>query len=365
MDIQFDPKKFCFDDEMNHGRWGRSVRLIYPSEISALIPPLTYRSFWEHMVKLSPSLQVLGQMAGFSDEISQKVLGIHQRRLTLRAVLFGLSAVLLYFAFVGVIALVFVGLIGLVDMTDSQTEPQRWVGVVVVGLSVIILLLYIIGLMSFAKIFIKLVGVLIDRRFADTLCVATVLYLRFDLVRDHVLKIPHHRTVILNRFRGLANWTLLLSLRYRGSSSGIQEKAARHFQMLERYVRDREHWAIVPAEHTLADLRKDMMDLAPIYLTQEFGRFSWNPTDAASPIEQPPRRTRVAHTIGRIAAFTLPLLIMWCLLRYAEQLHIDKEAGKILPFVFIAWLLLTLDSALRLGVLAGVVNLAKGIKELK
>ena len=70
--------------------------------------------------------------------------------------------------------------------------------------------------------------------------------------------------------------------------------------------------------------------------------------------------TGLPRTLGII----LPLMIMGLYLWRPTLFPFITLDTSTVTLIFIAWLLLAIDAGLKLGIVAGLTNLAKGIKEL-
>lgn len=168
---------------------------------------------------------------------------------------------------------------------------------------------------------------------------------------------------MLTHIRHLARNTQLLPHCYRSPDVNTQRKTFRHFKELENFIRERECWAIAPADTTLEDLRKDFKDLALIFITGNYGLFKWQDTGAELAPPLPRWKSAPAVTL-RVVGAVFPLALMGAYLWKAElfpHVNIDKN---ILGFIFVSWLLLTIDAGLKLGVVSQLTSIAKGIKDL-
>jgi hypothetical protein len=142
---------------------------------------------------------------------------------------------------------------------EGQSYKYRLVGAITVALmyATFILLMFVI-----ARLVKKTTEALTIRRFADSICALTIAYLLVELTRDDVLTNTQKRTSLLTRVNDLARNTRFLAARFRSRSSLEQDWAWKHFRHMERYIRDRERWIIVPKNTTLTDLRRDFYGLA-------------------------------------------------------------------------------------------------------
>ncbi|MET0396745.1 MAG: hypothetical protein ABW277_07980 [Longimicrobiaceae bacterium] len=212
---------------------------------------------------------------------------------------------------------------------------------------------------------IRLSAALTDRRFADSLAAASVINLLIDLSREGALRNVATRRAVLYRIHALSRSTVLLSLKYSAQSQETNQWVRQHFSALNTFIRDRERWAIAPRPETQEALLKDFSQLAPMYILGEFGLFSWNDSPPAVPVSTERSITRsVLIGSGRVLGFAIPLALLGSLLYSPDRLQAINVNPNIVGLVFMAWLLLAFDALLKLGIVASVVNLAKGLKEL-
>jgi hypothetical protein len=229
-----------------------------------------------------------------------------------------------------------------------------------VGLVLAFLLLYILT----AGITMRVYFVIFGKRYAPSMCVNSIVLVNFFLLPENALTQPELKKKLLAHISDLAQNTMLLPLCFRSTDAATQRKTFKHFKELESFVRERERWAIAPAEQTLADLRRDFKALASIYITGRYGLFHWQ--DAG--VEEPAPESRwkgVSAALLRLVGVVLPLGLMGAYLWKSALfpgVDVDK---KVVGLIFIAWLLLALDAGLKLGVVSQLTSIAKGIKDLK
>jgi hypothetical protein len=181
-----------------------------------------------------PSLPLLGQLTGLSDAPTRSP---HSRRLRRRNRIVNVTNTLLIILLLIPFA---AALVGLSVFTLNQIATGQARGFVFWAWLVLLTAVYWPGVFLLSRIAAKLAAIVVDRSYADTICIAAVLYLLIDLSRDGILSDPRLRTILLQRIRALANWTLLLPLRYLAGGPGISEQVREHFRRIERYIRERE-----------------------------------------------------------------------------------------------------------------------------
>lgn len=341
---------------------GNRFNLFFVRAASSLTgrPPVAPVKYKNH--NKTVSLVRLGQAAGFDAPEMSNLLSYHDRRLFAQQ---WFSIILSSIIFLPFVAIVVFGSFRFMD--DIQFN---WFGDSNFLISILFTFIIPFTLQFFMffvqGLVIRLVDIAVNRFYAETLCVQAVLALSLVLGRDDVLKYSTSRKDLLSRIHYLSRMTLLLASRYATRSESNQSWVFRHFKEMELYLREHERWAIAPTDSTLADLRRDFRQLAPLYITGQYGAFEWRNLFTAPEISPYGLMRRVLTGVLRFIGIVLPLILMGLyLLRPDKFPFIPPESRKIITLIFISWLLLVLDSSLKLGVVAQLTSLAKGIKDLK
>ena len=131
------------------------------------------------------------------------------------------------------------------------------------------------------------------------------------------------------------------------------------------YVLERGRWLIAARQETLPALRRDFRALAPIYITGNYGDFAWANLLRAEGGQPASVGQRLASGLPRFFGIVLPLTLMGLYLWRPDLLPFINLSPDVVTLIFLAWLLLSIDALLNLGVVSGLTNLAKGLKELK
>lgn len=306
-----------------------------------------------------PPLTLVGQAVGFGDEVMQRRLLDHCRQ-RLRRKRIGGSLL----DFLVQPLMVFIWMPAFMHLMVSPAGLGYWMGSAVLGIAISILLFLIGWSMTvvLCGIAARLVLLLVDRRFAEALCVSHALYLLVHLQHQDVLERVDRRRELVIRLDGLARATRLLGLRYGLDDPASRSRLQRHFGEIARYVAERRIWAITPMETTLDDLRRDMRELAGIFITGTYGEFRW--THGAAD-DEPGGWKRMVRAAGQTLGLLAPLAAAAYLLLNLEGLQTLGGAGNVVLLVVVAWAMLALDNALQMGLVSGVVGLAKSIKELR
>jgi hypothetical protein len=319
--------------------------------------PVRFKASAKGPTNKVPPLDAICAAIGY-DALTPREMKFHRRRLIWRK----LAVFLLYLLFASAfLALLIKGLAPLIDpLTTTKFVNNHHSA----SLSLLILFGYVYIFVA-ARMSFRLATALTARGFADSLCAQAIVYLILELSRDDVLSHPKKRRGLIGRTNDLARNTLLLSARHRSKSEANQSWLREHFRRMERYIRERERWAIVPTPTTLDDLRRDFYNLAGIYLSGDYGEFNWSEGPQPAQTEPTNISERITQGLPRVLGILLPLVLMLYFLwnrKALETLGIDP---KVVALIFMAWLLLGIDATLKLGIVSGVVNLAKEIKNLK
>jgi hypothetical protein len=307
-----------------------------------VMPPVGYLG-WKKWRLLPVQLSEIGRILGL-DAFTISTLGRHQRRLYWRMIV----GMLFYLVAITVILIVSAVAISFIHSDVSDVPLSVFIFPVVAFL----------GLAVFSRLGFSLV----DRKFADSLCAMVAIFLLIDLRRDDALDIPLHRKRLLQRLEDLARNTRLLALRYRIYDPRSQDWIGRHCEALEFDVRERQRWIAAPKAETLSDLRTHFAELAPIFLTGSYGMFIW-------PREMP---TKVAESGDDLLSrafkgigFGLPTVGLTILVWNHKLLENLNVSTNVVSMVLVAWILVAIDAFFRLGVVANVISLLKGVKEAK
>lgn len=311
-----------------------------------------------------PPITRLGQAIGFNTPADYAALTHHRKRVYYRVyIALGLYTLLLLPLIPLLIWVLQSILLGYTNLTQQLALPPS-MNFTLAYLFIPTTLLLLSAIVSTA---LKVASVLSDRYYADSICVATAIFLVIQLTRDDVLSNPRRKRDLLDRMHYLANCTLLLT-----SSFGVKDPAAEawlkeHFGQIEQYIRERQRWVVSPIDLTLKDLRRDFHKLAKMYIDSSYGSFEW-PTDAPT---TPPaivstsllRRAWLA--LPRILGLLLPLVLLGFLIWNPAALQVIGVDVNIVALLFFVWLLITLDTILKLGIVDRVVSLAKDVSSLK
>jgi hypothetical protein len=313
---------------------------------------------------LSFSLAKTGNLVGFSDPDLLASLKDHYDRLQsytlwVLSVTFGIAALLTSALIIGAIALR-----ALVSAALTVQSPV-FIPVFIIVLICIMIICLGLSLVMWVGAF-RLAAFVVDKRYADTLCIIDSISAAIELTRDDVLIHPAHRRALLDRLNHLARSTRLLALRFSDTNRSNQAWLTQHFTRLEQYIRQRERWTISPTVGTLDTLRRDLQRLAVMYTLSQYGDFDW----ASVQLEPEPtinisRGRRLALAAARLLGIVVPIIVLALML--ADPAHVSALGlnGTALALILIAWFLLAIDATLGLGIVERIANMAKAIKDLQ
>jgi hypothetical protein len=202
----------------------------------------------------------------------------------------------------------------------------------------------------------RITALLVDRRYADSLCVMSIAYLLVELRRDQVLVASDSRGTLIRRIEDLARSIRLLSVRHRVGDTEVQSWMAEHCKRIERDVRERQRWILMPTDRTLEDVRRYFGQLAPMFIHGMYGTFQWPAPDPALT----PGGSSDKRWLKAAFTFILPTLGLMFFLWKPPTAFPNTIA-----LALTVWLLVGIDAAMRLGIVANVVSMLKGMKELK
>jgi hypothetical protein len=264
-----------FQSDSNYLDWSSTRKWFYRTRIqfgSPALPPISIKTDCEI------ALDALGESIGFKHEALIRRLDVHCQRLRTWRQRVSIINNLIAVPIGMVLGVLVAGLMLYIESTNFF---------------IILLPAYFLG-MSLTSISLKLAYRLASRGEAEMLSVTTILYILAELKEEDALIHPDKKQVLLARMSYLARQTLRLARRYQNKSTNInnQKWVERHFNSMEAYLRERERWVYAPIASTLQDLRNDLHQLAPIYITGLYGGFTYQPSpDVVEPKEQSNRFT--------------------------------------------------------------------------
>lgn len=224
---------------------------------------------------------------------------------------------------------------------------------------------YGISFLTIQVIYSRLLVRIIEYLIPETLCVMQIINLNLELRRGDVTYRRDVKSMILFRMGYLARVTTLIPWHYSIGKSVSQQWIQQHFQNMAYYILERRRWLIAPNKTTLGNLRESFYDLAYFYFTEEYGSWEWQLFQIPTEVIKQNRFQKIQEILIRFIGITLPLIIMAFYILFPDKLpNPNAEINKNLPYIFIAWLLVSLDITLKLGVIESLVKLITGLKNL-
>jgi|GEM_PF-2669258 len=221
---------------------------------SPALPPVTM------VTRNEIDLRHLGMEMGFHDESMLQRLDTHSKQLKK----WRQRVMVTYFILIVLLLLIlYFSVMSLISYVEST-------------FFLILLPAYFLSI-SLTSISLRLAYQLSSKIDVETLSVATILYVLAELKQEDALIHPDKKQVLLARMRYLAKMTVLLAERFqtKDMSPNNQVWVDKHFCMIESYIQEHQRWMYAPIESTLPDLRRDLSQLAGVYISGLFGAFNY------------------------------------------------------------------------------------------
>jgi len=303
-----------------------------------------------------PNIRDIASGFGFSTVEHGEALEHHRKRLTGRLTQYIFIAIPVVIVFVVIPTLAL--LVSLLSFGSNFTP-----------LSFLLVLLFVLFIMvPLEFLFIKVIFILLDNVYADSLCIQASLGVLVELTDPYVLNNPQKKRFLLLFLSEVARYSLLLLLCFRSSSERENETIRNHFHKIERFVQAQARLATIPKSGTLEELRKSFMILTQMFITGNYGDFEWREDDApsAKPAPETPKTwyQSLLGWIGNIIGLGIPLTGLYYLITkpsFFEAWPLDTNS---LTLIALVWLVLSIDSVLRLGITEKAIATIKEIKEL-
>ena len=327
---------------------------------AGLFPRVIFKKIkfsWKGLDLLTPVAEALGLVDGKNNEI----VNIHYKRLALRGnVYMGIVLPLVLAIFL----VMFAGIFYIISVMADDTFVNNHANFFITSFWIISLFALLIGFMIEFYL-MRVVSLSLDRLFADTLCVRAALGVLVELASPRALDNPLRRRILLVYINDLARFTQLLHLTFSSQSEEQNERIRNRFRALEGYVREQGQMAIFSTEETLDILRENFMMLTRMFINGSYGDFKLQENIIQPVLEKPLSWAQmISKWLGRLVGVGLPVVGLYFLIArpgYFSNLPIDPN---VLLTIGLAWLLLSVDSVLGLGVTAKIIATAKEFREL-
>jgi hypothetical protein len=302
------------------------------------------------LIRAKSALSVIGEAIGFTDIDHKKLLDFYAKQDTIRSRFVRFLTPIFFFLCLLLILTITYYLWRLFDFTVES-------GVTLFLFSLIYYLTFVIS----ARIF----SLLFERYFIETICIDSVFHIVLFLCNDDVLSRPDKKRILLAMTRYLAKRIELLGIVYKNRSVSNLEWIQKHFGKISKYVRERERWIISPTSNTLQDLRDDFYNLASIFVTGYTGDFAWiDDKDEFTIKKDTSLLILIAQRAIRLIGYITPIILIALYLWRPELLPIFTINKETATTVLLAWLLLSIDIGLNLGIVNSVIKFAMDIKDL-
>jgi len=220
----------------------------------------------------------------------------------------------------------------------------------------------IVTYLIFISILFRLLFRILEYSIPESFCIIQIINLNLELIRDDAIYRRDIKSMLLFRMDYLARVTMLIPWHYSIGRSSNQKWIQQHFQNISYYIRERRRWLIAPNETTLDDLRRDFRKLAYYYLTGKYGAWQWQSFELPTEVSKQTRFEKIQVTLIRFFGILLPLVIMGLVMLLPNNL--PENIKSQVPYVFIGWLLVSMDVTLKLGVIESLTKLITGLKDL-
>ena len=205
---------------------------------------------------------------------------------------------------------------------------------------------------------------LVDRHFASSLAVRGLLYLLVELNHPNALAHSGLKLLIIQRMTRIVKYSRLMCLGMTGLNTDSSIWIKNHFQEIEFFIRERQRWAIAPIATTQEALEADFYKLAPIFISNMFGEFTWLSQKLSVRSPQIDTRTSFREKFLKLLFSILPLGVFAFLLFNRKLLNGWDIEPKIVALLFISWFMILIDYNFKLGFVESVVKIAQGIKDI-
>jgi len=296
-------------------------------------------------------LAKFASMIGIDDEASRKNLYIHQRQYLKYTYVVLIPAVFLALAIVVLLVTLFFPDFPLEGWNISLSTTLTWV------------LFASINITAFSIIF-RMEQTIADKYFADTLAVVSCLSLLQELLHEDVLAYSSRRQKLTMRLNDLSRALILLAYRFPSSSSETDQKIYQHFKNMERFVREREYWVVAPRIDTLVSLRRDFLDLLRILISGRYGEFQSSSVESQDPFKVSSGNKFFSFLVS-LFGIVVPVIILYVIYINPEKVATLGIDGNTITLIAVAWLLLSIDAAFKLGIVDRISSLARTFRELQ
>lgn len=290
------------------------------------------------------SIDVIGEAICLDKPEHKNLLAYHVKRDNLRGILIPVIGG----TFSAVVVLLILSIFNLF-LSNFTDNPN-------VAAALNLIVIYLIFTLS-----IRLFLLLFEKRFIETICINSIFHIILLLRRDDVLSKSDKKKLLLSMIRYLAKRIELFGIAYRSSDSGNSEWAHNHFSQISQYIRERERWAVAPRQDTLQVLRDDFYNLAITLVSGNLGDFAWTETIS---VKVGSSTGSMKGKIIRFIGYLIPAILIGLYLWHPDFFPIIKIDSEVATIVLLAWILLSIDIGLQLGIVTSLIRFAMDIRDL-
>jgi hypothetical protein len=245
----------------------------------------------------------------------------------------------------------------------QKVPPSKNLNRDLVKISIIYAPFFILFGLVFIFMVIRLGILITGKRYASTLCLLACLYIVFELEQDDVLSIDRIKIRLLNRIDFLAKYIPLVGMNISHSDPSVKEWTLQYFRTMQKYVRQLERQVIAPKKDTLESLRKYFYTMAGILLYGNYAEIDWETLTSNDQDKPKTSGQRIGSMIQGFIGIGIPILLLLVVIFYPGIIPTSIGIDKV-SIIAIAWFLIAVDVNLRLGVIDRILDIAKAIKEL-
>jgi hypothetical protein len=202
----------------------------------------------------------------------------------------------------------------------------------------------------------------LSKRYADSLAAVLGFYFIIDLMYDKALSTSENRRYLQNRLVSLSRYVLLIGTQFESKAPDSDMWIASHFKKMEQYILEHERLIVAPKADSLAVLRQDFYKLMKILISCQYGDFNPEYTPASAPEKK--KTSRLLSGILSFVSLIVPTLILYILYTDPQRIIDMGLKTSSVGLIGLAWMLLTVDAILKLGIIDKVVGMAKAMRDL-
>jgi hypothetical protein len=211
----------------------------------------------------------------------------------------------------------------------------------------------------------RIVSLLLDHFYADSLSSITCLFLILELAKKEGLADIGNRKRLLIRIRALRRYLILLPFQVGLTSSSSHDAANKKFKLLTQFAQEKENQVMVPSANSQVELFTELRGFLEILLSKDYGDFHYQGSADAETISSQANNGRVLGGLLKLLGTVMPVLFLIAMFVFPKQLGTLGIENNVISYVILAWLLLAIDANLKLGIVDKLSSLAKALRDLR